>query len=242
MPQYTHVLIDADNTILNFAVCERRILETIAREFGFMPRTTDGADIVAVYRRINASLWRELEAGGIGPEQLKIERFRRLIPHLDFSGISRPVSAEVLNHHFIMRLKQCPEVVPTARPVLAAIAPVVVVTNGFADVQWPRLRASGLMPSVSRVFISEEIGAAKPQPAFFDHVLRELGNPDPAECVVVGDSLTSDIAGGNAAGMATIWYDRSEMLGEPRYTVPEDNRPSYRITRLVALKDLIERR
>lgn len=237
--RYEHILIDADNTILNFAVCERRILETMAREFGFMPWTTDGEDLTAAYRRINASLWQDLEQGKIEPEELKVERFRQLIEHLDFTALSRPVAPEFLNMQFIMRLKQCPEVVPTAAPVIASIAPVTVITNGFADVQRSRLEGSGLLPHISHVFISEEIGAAKPQPAFFDYVLRALGNPAPAACLVVGDSLSSDIAGGNAAGMDTVWFDRSEMLGETTPIPKPGQEPTHRITRLVELRDIV---
>lgn len=239
MRRYQHVLIDADNTLLNFAVCERRILETMAREFGFMPRTVEDEDLTAAYRRINASLWHEYEQGRITSDKLKVERFRRLIEILDFTAIARPVEPEFLNRQFIARLTACPEVVPTALPVVEAIAPVHIITNGFPEVQGPRLKASGLMPFVSSVFISEEIGAAKPQKAFFDHVLNALGNPDPSDCVVIGDSLSSDIAGGNGAGIDTVWYDRSEMLGEPRYTAPEENGPTYRITRLVELREIV---
>jgi 2-haloacid dehalogenase len=209
MRTYKHVLIDADNTILNFAVCEKRILEDIAREFGFMPRTRDDEDLTTAYRRINTALWEALERGEIAAADLKIERFRQLSEVLDYTAISRPVAPEVLNQQFIARLSTCGEVVPTARAVLAAIAPVVVITNGFAEVQRSRFAASGLNEFISDLFISAEIGANKPDPAFFTHVLSHLGNPDPSECLVIGDSLTSDIAGGNAAGIDTVWFDRS---------------------------------
>jgi 2-haloacid dehalogenase len=211
----------------------------MAREFGFMPRTRSGEDLTAAYRRINASLWHDLEQGTIGPDELKIERFRRLIEHLDFTAISRPLEPEFLNMQFIMRLTGCAELVPTAKAVVASIAPVSIITNGFANVQRPRLAASGLSDLVDHLFISEEIGAAKPQKAFFDHVLSALGNPDPRECVVVGDSLSSDVAGGLAAGMDTVWFDRSEMLGEKRVTPSPDRTPTHRITRLVQLRDII---
>ena len=59
---YEHILIDADNTILDFAVCERRILETMAREFGFMPWTVEGEDLTTAYRRINVALTRAKKA------------------------------------------------------------------------------------------------------------------------------------------------------------------------------------
>lgn len=239
MRTYQHILIDADNTILNFAVCEKRILEDIAREFGFMPRTLDDEDLTTAYRRINSALWAALERGEIAAADLKIERFRQLSDVLDYTAISRPVAPEVLNQQFIARLATCGEVVPTARAVLAAIAPVVVITNGFAEVQRTRFAASGLNEFVSDLFISEEVGANKPDPAFFTHVLDRLGNPDPATCLVIGDSLTSDIAGGNAAGMDTVWFDRSEMIGEPAPAGAGTHPATYRITRLVELKQIV---
>ena len=204
-----------------------------------MPVTTDGRDLTTAYREINVELWKRFEEGRIEPDELKIERFRRLVEILDFSAVSRPVDPAILNRQFISRLRRCGEVVPTASQVLRAIAPVVVVTNGFADVQRPRLEASGLGEYIEEVFISEEIGAAKPQRAFFDHVLSRLGGADPSECVMIGDSLSSDIVGGNRAGIDTVWLDRSAMLGE---TAPEptgERRPTRRITRLVELRDII---
>ena len=237
--RYRHILIDADNTILDFAVCEKRILEAMALEYGFMPVTTAGRDLTTAYREINVELWKQFEEGRIAPDDLRIERFRRLVEVLDFSAVSRPVDPAILNRQFIARLSRCGDVVPTATPVLRAIAPVVVVTNGFADVQRLRLEASGLGEYIDGLFISEEIGAAKPQREFFDHVLAALGDADPAECIMIGDSLSSDIVGGNRAGIDTVWLDRSAMLGE---TAPEptgERRPTWRITRLVELKDII---
>lgn len=239
MRKYQHVLIDADNTILDFGVCEKRILEDIAREFGFMPRTKDNEDLTTAYRRINSALWRALERGEIAAEELKIERFRQLAEVLDFTAISRPVLPEVLSQQFIARLSGCGETVPTASAVLAAIAPVTVITNGFADVQRSRFAASGLGAYIDRYFVSEEVGVNKPDGAFFAHVLEELGNPDPRSCLVVGDSLTSDIAGGNAAGIDTVWFDRT---GTHRETGPDGSEviaPTYRITRLVELKTIV---
>lgn len=239
---YRHILLDADNTILDFAVCEKRILEAMARDYGFMPRTRHDEDLTTCYRRINRELWEQLERGTITPEKLKIERFQQLVAELDFTAVARPVEAWFLNEQFIVRLAQCAEHVPTAGPVVAALArqaSISIITNGFADVQRPRLKASGFMDHVAHVFISEEIGAAKPQPAFFQHVVSALGDPDPATCLVVGDSLTSDIFGGRAAGMPTVWFDRSAALNEQTPTPNAENTPDFRITRLVELKAIV---
>ncbi len=231
--RYRHILIDADNTILDFSACEKRILRDMAREYGFSVQTLDGEDLTTAYRRMNGALWRALERGEIEAEALKIERFRRLSAVLNYTALSRPVAPERLNRQFIARLSRCNAVVPTAPAVLRELAPVVVVTNGFAEVQRSRFAASGLSEYVEQLFISEEVGYNKPDRRFFTHVLDALGNPDPAECLMVGDSLTSDIAGGNGAGMDTVWFDRNGENGAAR-----DVLPTYRITRLVELKEI----
>jgi YjjG family noncanonical pyrimidine nucleotidase len=237
--RYTNLLVDLDNTLLDFSACERIILESMARDFGFMPRTIAGEDLTAVYRSINTALWREYEKGDIPTDVLRVERFRRLIPHLDVTAAARPPEPWFLNHHYVDRLSRCAVPVPPANAVAAAIAPIIVITNGFAEVQRPRLDASGLSEYVSALFISEEVGTAKPASAFFDHVLAEIGNPDRSTCLVVGDSLTSDIAGGNAAGIDTVWFDRRDALGGGAAFGIDDHTPTYRITSLVQLKEIV---
>lgn len=237
--RYAHILVDLDNTLLDFGVCEKRIQEEMAREFGYMPRTKDGEDLTTAYRAINGELWRAYERGEIATEELQIERFRRLIERLDVTAAIRPPEPWFLNMQFIKRLTACAELVPLADRVVPDLAPIVAITNGFPEVQYPRLQASGLQRWIDGVFISEEIGAAKPSREFFDHVLRELGNPDPSTCVVVGDSLSSDIAGGIAAGMDTVWFDRSAALGVHAAFRPEGIEPTWRITSLVQLRDIL---
>lgn len=237
--RYDHILIDLDNTVFDFAVCEKRILEAMAREFGYMPRTIDDRDLTTAYREINGALWRAFERGEISGPDLQLERFRRLEAQLDYSAISRRLDPAFLNQQFLMRLAGCAELVPTAEPVVRALAPVVAVTNGFAAVQRPRVAASGLEECFSAVYISEEIGVAKPAPAFFGRVLDDLGEADPARCLMIGDSLSSDVAGGNAAGMDTVWFDRSEHFGIESPTPARHERPTYRISRLVQLRTIV---
>ena len=81
------------------------------------------------------------------------------------------------------------------------------MTNGVASAQHGRFARSPLRDLFPHVFISEEVGYAKPDPRFFQVVVDRLGIRDTRRAVVVGDNLISDIGGGNAAGMDTIWYN-----------------------------------
>lgn len=57
------------------------------------------------------------------------------------------------------------------------------------------------------LFISGQIGAEKPSAVYFDRCMERLPGVRPEQCLMIGDSLTADIAGGRAAGMHTCWFD-----------------------------------
>jgi len=99
---------------------------------------------------------------------------------------------------------------------------IAFITNGLADVQRPRLEGAALLHRAEALVISDEVGVAKPDPAIFDLVLRAMDDPDRLRVLMIGDSLTSDIAGGRDAGLDTVWVaDDGADPGviEPTYRV-----------------------
>ena len=92
---------------------------------------------------------------------------------------------------------------------------LALATNGVARVQHTRLAASPLSPWLEGVYISEELGAQKPQRAFFDRAFAGMGVRDKSRAVMVGDGLQSDIKGGIAAGIDTIWYNPGGLPPAP---------------------------
>lgn len=62
------------------------------------------------------------------------------------------------------------------------------------------------------VFISSEVGAAKPDAHIFHHALQVLGSR-PEEALYVGDKADHDAAAAVAAGMLGIWIDRRGSEG-----------------------------
>ena len=69
------------------------------------------------------------------------------------------------------------------------------------------------------IFLSEEVGAEKPDVAFFDQVLSAIHAEDRSTLMIVGDSLTSDIQGGMNAGIKTCWYNPAGNPVPDRYHV-----------------------
>jgi 2-haloacid dehalogenase len=162
------------------------------------------------YRRINAGHWARLEAGETTPERLRIDRWAELLAVEGHDVEPRAVADAYITH-----LAAGAHLVDGALEVLDDLARdhrIAFITNGLADVQRPRLSAAGLLHRAETVVISDEVGVAKPEPAIFDLVLAGMGRPDRSRVLMIGDSLTSDIAGGHDAGLDTAWVNPE---GEP---------------------------
>ena len=116
----------------------------------------------------------------------------------------------------------------------SARVPVVVVTNGIGSVQRGRMERSPIRAYIRGLIISEEVGAAKPDPRMIEAALRAVGCADRARALMLGDSLTSDIAGAEAAGVDSCWFNPSGAKNESVH------RPTYEIRRYEQLDALLD--
>lgn len=196
------VLWDLDGTLLDFKAAESAAIQKCFRSFGFgeCPDET-----VARYSAINVRYWEKLERGEMTRAGILTGRFREFLASC---GLAADRAAD-FNEAYEQALTDTVVFLPGALTVVEALRGRVrqcVVTNGNAVVQYPKLRRSGLDKLMDGVFVSEELGAEKPTKAFFDVVLTALAL-SPEECLIVGDSLTSDMRGGVNAHLRTCWYN-----------------------------------
>lgn len=199
--KYTTLLMDADETLLDFCRSEGFALEATLALHGIEMTPS----VQSAYHEINRLLWQKLEMGEIRRERLKVQRFEELFDVIGAVGID----AAQFNEQYMQTLGTRGFVLEGAVELVRRLSErfrICIITNGTASVQHTRLADSGLLPYVNGVFISQEIGADKPSPVFFDAVLTALGNPDKHELLIIGDSLTSDIRGGLLSGIDTCWF------------------------------------
>ncbi len=202
MTRYDFVLLDADNTLFDFDAAERKALHHVLQTRGYTP---DPAT-VGVYRKINAALWDAFARGEVEQDFLLVERFRRFEQAMD--GSHDPAA---FNADYLTALASHGDLLPGALELCGRLSAMgctlAIVTNGTAAAQRGRFDASPLREYIPHLFISQELGARKPDPLFFDLVCRKLDIFNRRKAVVVGDNPESDILGGNRAGMDTIWYN-----------------------------------
>ncbi len=216
MGKYKYVLFDADNTIFDFDMCERTAFRLALEEAGI----TYSDFLYDTYHVTNDKCWKMLEKGEIGREELKVERFREAFEICGIPGdgyLSVSVRYEELLAEQIFEIDGVYEMLSR----ISSRYPVYVITNGLVKVQKGRFAKSRISEYIKKVYISEQVGYAKPDKRYFDRVLEDIG-ATPDECIVIGDSLTSDIDGAINSGIDSIWYNRRGADAEgrrPTYTV-----------------------
>lgn len=221
------IFFDLDDTILDFGRAEASALRRVLTEEGIPA----GDAVLARYHDINAAQWVLLEEGKITRPQVLIRRFDLLFNELGVTG-----DPEAVCERYEEYLAGEAWFVPGAEALLEALAPrynLYIASNGTAAVQHRRLAAAGIGKYVQKVFVSQEVGADKPSPAFFDACFAAIPGLPRQEALMVGDSLTSDIRGGRNAGMAACWFNPQKKPGR------KDIRPDFEIHSLEELPQLL---
>lgn len=230
---YSVVLFDADGTIMDFERSEESALERAFEEVGL---EYNAEDHLSAYKTFNAQIWREFEEGLISSDRLGRERFVRYIGALDL-----PVDPVQLSEAYIRFLGEGQFRIPGADELILALSGrcrMSVVTNGLSNVQNSRFARSGISGYFDAIVISEEVGARKPQREIFDVAMRSYPTVPASEVLMVGDSLSSDIAGGIAYSIDTCWYNPAGVPpGEG--ALPDGAAPRFTIRRLDELLPIV---
>lgn len=224
------VLWDIDGTLLNFEEAEKAAIRKGFELFG-LGQCTD--EMLQVYSTINKKYWKRLERGEISKPEVLEGRFREFFEKY---GIDTKVAAP-FNAEYQINLGDTICFYPNALETIKECKGKVLqyaVTNGTKIAQDRKLKNSGLIDLFDGVFISDVIGAEKPSVKFFETVFESIGSYDKTEVLIVGDSLTSDIQGGNNADILTCWFNPEKIKNEMQLRI------DYQIEDLAQILDIIK--
>ncbi len=210
---YELLIFDADHTLIDFDADERRALRAAFTAAGKRYQAEDIEDIW----RFSAENWLHLHLHETHRPEIQTqfhalyhEHVRHIMAYMDGKfhlgerlALARRAFEETLAlpAHFI----------EAADELLCALSQthrVCIATNGMTEMQHGRLAT--VKSYLSGLFISEEMGLVKPNPAFFEYILEKTGVAR-EKCLMVGDSLATDIAGANGAGIDCVWFNRRKQ-------------------------------
>lgn len=222
------VLMDLDDTILDFKMAEKEALKKTLTQIGVNPTE----EVTSRYSQINELMWKELEKGLITRSELLTKRFRVLFEEIGVKASDKQAwnlyeSYLSQGHYFVKNAIELLE-------ILKEKYKLYIVSNGTATVQDSRIKSANIAHYFEEIFISQRIGVNKPDVKFFDYCFNRIPNVDKDEIIIVGDSLSSDIKGGINAGLHTCWFNLRNK-SEDKNIVPE-----YVIYDLLELPNILE--
>jgi putative hydrolase of the HAD superfamily len=225
--RYQWLIFDADGTLFDFHLGETTALQLTTRKHGI----EYSSHLHEVYNAISAELWGQFERGETTLNDLRVTRFERL-----FSELGIGAEPESFNIDFMSDLGQQTQLLPGAEDVVRELSSrfrLLLATNGIAVVQRPRFARSSIRKYFEDVVISDEIGVAKPQTGFMKEAFSRMGDPQKSEVLMIGDSLSSDIAGGANFGIDTCWFNPNALSldGFPK--------PTFMIEDLTEIDDIV---
>jgi 2-haloacid dehalogenase len=227
LKKYKTLLFDVDDTLLDFGAAEKLALQFLFEEQNI--RLT--SEVEEQYKKINQGLWRRFEAGELDRDEVVNTRFSIL-----FNEYGKEMDGILLEKNYRSYLEQGHQLVDGAFVLISELHndfDLYVVTNGVSKTQDKRLRDSGLFPLFRNIFVSEDTGYQKPMKEFFDYVFSRIPNFRVEEALIIGDSLSADIKGGELAGMDTCWFNPNMKYNHTNIN------PSYQIHNLEELKQIV---
>lgn len=203
MEKYKYLLIDLDDTIFDFQIAEHKALQRLFNKYA---PENDVEELSNTYKKINHELWGKYEKGEMKKDEIIKSRFS-----LTFSKLGLTLDGELAAISYQQFLGEGYDLLPNALETLSKLKSagylMYAATNGLERTQRSRIAGSAIEPFFKAVYISEQTGSQKPNPAFFDYVFNQSPEIVRSETLMIGDSISSDIAGGIAAGIDTCWFN-----------------------------------
>ena len=204
--KYKFLFFDLDHTLLDFDAAEDIALTQLLEE--------EGVEDIQAYKDyyvpMNKALWKDLEQKKISKVELVNTRFTKLFAHF---GIENDGSYLAERYQFFLSKQgqTFPGVEDLLRKLISQGYELYAATNGITYIQTGRLEQSGIAPFFKEIFISEQLHTQKPDAEFYEKIGARIPNFDKNQILMIGDSLSADIQGGNNAGIDTVWYNPQHL-------------------------------
>ena len=204
--KYKFLFFDLDHTLLDFDAAEDIALTQLLEE--------EGVEDIQAYKDyyvpMNKLLWKDLEQKKITKSELINTRFSKFFAHF---GIEKDGSYLAERYQFFLSKQgqTFPGVEDLLRKLISQGYELYAATNGITYIQTGRLKQSGISPFFKEIFISEQLHTQKPDAEFYEKIGARIPNFNKNHALMIGDSLSADIQGGNNAGIDTVWYNPQHL-------------------------------
>ncbi len=214
LSRYKHILIDLDDTLIDFATVERQTFFATLKHFGL----ASSEQAYTQYKVINSELWSAYEKSEVNQADVFLLRWQRF-----FQMFGKETPPADINHFYLNHIARHPILFPGASEFcqqLAVAHQLVIVTNGDARTQRLKIENSGLGPYIEALIISDDVGAAKPDSKIFAEALRSVNAAEKSGALMIGDSVRADIVGAADFGIDACWFNPRKIAPPADVVIP----------------------
>lgn len=230
-PPYKCVIFDLDHTLWDYDTNCAEALHDLYLKHGLEKRgISTFEELLTVFLEINNSMWDQYDLGIIQRDVIRYQRFHRILTKL---GVDDYRLSLEMSGDYVALSPTKKNLLPNAKPLLDYLKqkyPLLIITNGFDEIQSVKLSSSGIDSYFEKVITSEKVGHKKPAKEIFDVALRH-GNYTPQEVVMIGDNLNTDIKGAQNAGIDSVYFNPTKK--------PHNHTTNYEIQDLIELKSIL---
>lgn len=231
MNRYKHIFFDLDRTLWDFEQNMRNTLTAIYHDHNLNKAIPSSEVFIDTFIVNNNRLWASYQQGAMKKEVLRFKRFELTL--LDF-GIKDTILASVIGDEYMVESPKKTALMPNTIPILDWLYPkykLHIITNGFNEVQFTKLKLCGIDKYFDKVITSEISGYHKPKAQAFGYSLA-MANAKKTESIMIGDDLERDIIGAKGFGIDQIYFNPSQ---KPQNKV----KSTHEINNLIELKDIL---
>ncbi len=229
MKKYKYLLFDNDETLMDFEHAQELAFKETYDEFSFdLPYDSS---MLLTYSDFNNKWWQNFEKGLCIKEDLVVNRFKDFLESMGLSA-----DGKKMNERYEFNLSKHNHLIDGALTLLRDLKPfykIYIITNGVSFTQNGRIKTSPIFDLIDGFFVSEDVGYNKPNPMYFDYVLDKI-SAKRSECLIIGDSLTSDIKGANNSFIDCVWFNKKHIKSPKEYYI------NHEITSLNEIYDILE--
>lgn len=237
--RYSHIFFDLDNTLWDFHTNSFHALHAAFQKFPELNESTDFTLFFNTYSKYNHELWEAYRNKKVVKKELVRQRFQKTFHELNVSG----VDAGEMNSLYLNEMPKQKKLVEGAIELLEYLTvkgySLLIITNGFREVQFKKLEVTGLAKYFNKVFISEDIQSPKPHRQIFEYAAKSSNAPK-NKSLMVGDDWEVDIKGATDFGIDAVFYIAGKQNDEQKIKFIKQNRNLvYLVDKLINLKRIL---
>ena len=207
MSKYKYIFFDLDRTLWDFEANSEATFKDIFSKYKLNNVFPDFDVFLTTYKKHNERLWDQYREGTIKKDELRNQRF---LLTLDEFGVKDEVLANQIGDDYVSISPTKTNLFPSTIEVLEYLKAkqykMLIITNGFKEVQYVKLNNCGLKNYFHEVIVSEEVGFPKPKPEIFQKALSVV-NAKKEESLMIGDDFQVDVMGAKGAGIDQVFFN-----------------------------------